>query len=390
LARTIERWRAGRSPHWLVAALWKVQAPGPDTDALLDAARLLDRQSPAFPTAAFLGVRLLTRLGRHADARAVLASLPARPAPGFNAETVNLLEAERLQLAPTLDQFLAHAPRAVVVKWDGPIPYANGRLVLKPRSHDEPVLDEDAAVVLAERLPLSRLVDASLSRRLPRRLRLRVALAAFTRAIVLQRDEAAGRLIPVLRDLAPILGADLDRYARAATTADRHRAGVLLLLNTPGATIDIQGGDDDYGFDVVEPAREFDHVFRDNWWCPVPAQPGRRTSTTVQLLYERGIVLAPAFVTAAERGAVERELRALAAAGPARNYLALAAIRMAKADPADPGAGRALARVVEGWRWACGERDGSTTPLPQQAFVMLHRLFPESEAAQRTRYWYRD
>ena len=58
--------------------------------------------------------------------------------------------------------------------------------------------------------------------------------------------------------------------------------------------------------------------------------------------------------------------------------------------PDDPAAPEALARVVDGWRWTCGEAATTTPPLPQQAFALLHRLFPKSEAAQRTKYWYRD
>ena len=263
---------------------------------------------------------------------------------------------------------------------------------MEKKSHDQPVFDEDAATILAEQFPLTRLVDAALSRRLPPRLRLRVAMAALTRALVLRRDEAGARLVPVLRGLAPVLAPDLDRYQRAASTDDRYRAGVVFLLNTPGATVDIRGAEDDQWFDVVEPAREFDHVFRRNWWCerqgffhlPTSTNPSR----VLELLYPGG-VKPPAFLTAAERATAERERRAILAGGLPRTVLARAAIRIAKEHPDDPAAPDALARVVDGWRWTCGE-DNTTPPLPQQAFAALHRLFPTSEAAQRTKVWYRE
>jgi hypothetical protein len=219
-------------------------------------------------------------------------------------------------------------------------------------------------------------------------------MAALTRAIVLRRDAAGARLLPVLRDLAPALRADLDRYARATTADDRYRAGVLLLLNTPGATVDVRGGEDDFWFEVAEPAREFEHVFRRNWWCDVKggyhiaAMVG--PSETVNLLYPDQRPATPAFVTAAERSAAERERRAILAEGPPAIFLAQAAIRMATQRPTDPSAAEALARVVDGWRFVCHDRDDSANPLPQQAFALLHRLFPQSEAAQRTKYWYRD
>jgi hypothetical protein len=389
--RALEQWRANNTPHWLVAALWHVRGPGPDANALLGAARLLPRQSPAFPTVAFLRIRLLTAVGRQRDARSLLASLPRRPAPGFNAETVNLFNAERLMLAENLDQFLANAPRTVVVEWTDPPRIPGGPRVLKAPNHDQPVLDEDAATTLAEHLPLTRLVDAALSPQLPRRLRLRVALAAFTRAIVLKRDEAGASLIPTLRDLASALGADLDRYARAATAADRYNAGVLLLLNTPGATVDVRGSEDDYWFGVTDPAREFDHLFRRNWWCESNGRfHATSISAAVHLLYPGDVVAAPVFVTTAERDIAARERRAILAEGPPRHFLGRAAIRLAAQHPEEPAMAEALARVVDGWRWTCGADEGSATPLPQQAFALLHRLFPKSDAAQRTKYWYRD
>jgi hypothetical protein len=393
LARPLEQWKEGDSAQWLVAALWQLQGRHPAADAVLDAARRVDRRSPAFPTVAFLRVHVLAALGRRREARDVLASLPVRSERGFGAEAVNLVKAERLMLAETFDQFLANATRTIVTNWtdrEGHLP--NGRVVLKPRSHDEPVLDEDASITFTERLPLDRLVEASLSKAMPSRLRLRAAMAAWTRAILLQRDDAGARLVPVLRELAPPLRDDLDRYARAGNAEDRHRAGVFLWLNTPGAGVTVRHLDDDYSFDVVDPAREFDHVFRRNWGCGFqdkvdPEKQGRGSSEVIRLLYADSRVPYPVFVTAAERSAVGRELRAIVATGAARSYLAVEAIRWAEAKPDDPAAAQALAQAVEGWRWGCGDDD--KWEIPRRAFTTLHRLFPKSDAAERTPYWYR-
>ncbi len=112
--RALARWQETKSTPWLVAALWTLPPDHASAGAVLDAAQAIDRSSPAFQTVAFLRVRLLAAAGRLEDARAALASLPDAPAPGFQAETVNLLRAERLMLARTLEEFLAAAPRAIV------------------------------------------------------------------------------------------------------------------------------------------------------------------------------------------------------------------------------------------------------------------------------------
>jgi len=62
--RSIARWRASRSPLWLVAAMWNADAPGPATAELIDAARAIDPSSPAYPTISFLRVRLLAAARR--------------------------------------------------------------------------------------------------------------------------------------------------------------------------------------------------------------------------------------------------------------------------------------------------------------------------------------
>jgi hypothetical protein len=387
LERAVLQWQRSQSPHWLVAVLWNLEPGHAAGPAVLDAAARVESSSPAYATVAFLRIRLLARSGRTDEARALLAALPSQPEDGFSAETVNLLKAERLMLARNFDEFLINAPRTIVVN-----PQNNP--VLRGRSRQgAPVpvtFDEDASTILGHRLPLARLVEASTGSTLPDRLRLRVAIAAFTRALLLERDEAARMVAPVLVTLAPQVRTDVNRYLHAATPADRRVASLLLLLRTPGMRITIIGPDDDFSFPLVEPVREFDHLLRRTWWCGPEMDLPRftdGTSESVALLHPSPYIPDPPFVSESDRAAAERELQALHAIGPARSYLATETIRWARTRPADPAAAEALARVVEGWRWNCGDND--TWQLPREAFRILHRQYPESEWAKKTRYWYR-
>jgi hypothetical protein len=249
--------------------------------------------------------------------------------------------------------------------------------------------DEDAATIFNQFLPLDRLVEASRKATLPDRLRRRVAVAAFSRALLLGRHSAAVAVAPTLRRLAPQVRNDIDRYVRAAPE-DRRAAGLLLLLRTPGMRITVSGPDDDFSYRVAEPVRTFDHLLRRTWWCgtEMSATINRdEASETISLLYPARQVPYPAFLTDAERAAVERESQALTAIGPARSYLAQETIKWARANPAAAGAAEALALVVEGWRWNCGDND--KWQLAREAFGLLHRQYPESEWAKKTRYWYR-
>jgi hypothetical protein len=258
---------------------------------------------------------------------------------------------------------------------------------------DRPIFGEDAAATLNDRLPLNRLVEAAGSRSLPNHLKLRIAMVAFSRAALLRRDDAALAAARILRALAPTIRADANRFVNAPNAGDRHRAALLLLLRTPGMHAAVASNENDVTYAVVEPPRRFDHLFRNNWWCGFGDrltldQRGTAGGDWIGLLYPEKRVPFPAFVSDTERTTLDEELTAIATTGSARSYLTSEAIRWAQSRPGDPDAAEALALAVEGWRWnTCA--DGGDSQLPQRAFQTLHKLFPTSEWAKRTKYWYR-
>jgi hypothetical protein len=381
LDRALAQWKGGRGAPWLVAALWKLPPDHAEAPALLQAAAALDPTSPAFPTVAFLRVRLLARRGEVAQARALLAALPAAPQPAFEAETLNLLAAERLMLATTLDDALRNAPRTIVAEYEM-------AMMSEPSTKTFPVFDGDAEVLFSERLPLSSLVAASASTTLPARLRQRVAAAALVRALMLKRYPEAVQAATALHDLAPSLHAELDRFKNATTPEDLHIAGLFLLLRVPGLRPTVQGVEDQESLRFKDPAKTFDHLFRRNWWCSFDPRGEERTATDNQLLsilYPGGMP-PPSFLSVDERSAVDRERREMAALGAAPTYLAREAVKWAVARPTDQDAAEALAHAVEGTRWGC--TDDKTTAASRSAFQTLHRLFPKTAWARKTKYWY--
>jgi hypothetical protein len=372
--RAVSRWRSTPTEPWLIAALWHVTGPHPAAGALLDGAAAVPATSTAYATVSFYRIRLLIALGRRDEARRLLAALPENPAPGFPIETINLFRAERLLLARDLDEFLRHAPRIGNAAYQ-PAYVPDARAVLS--------FDADAAVVLDRQLPLERLIEAALSSMLPQRLQTRVTIAAFTRAVVLDRQDEARRLAPTLRGLAPELGADLDNYlAQTAPSATRH-AAALLLVRTPGMTTHISGLDSNYSVDYTEPSRRHRDFFS-SWWCPGYEEE----SALVAMLYPAsGEIPTPAWVTPADHQAAATEHAQLLKAGSPARFLATAVLDFVREQPNSPAAPEALARVVNGWRRTC--RDAADAPLARRAFQQLHRRYPQSSWAKQTRYWHR-
>lgn len=388
-ARAMAQWKRTSSPTWLVAALWKIPPADPDAPAVLDAGGRVAKTSPAYLTVAFLRVRLLAARGEIDRARELLATLPSQPLPGADAETVNLLNAERFKVSRSMTELLSAAPRFVASeRLDGASWKDADQDPAAPPARRDPVFDDDAGIVFSWHLPLARLVEASTSTVLPARLRLRVASAAFTRAWMLGRDKEALAVAPVLRALSPGAAADVQTFESAAP-ADRHIAGLRLLLRTPGLRADVTGLEDNEYYEQKDLSRTFDHLFRRNWWCAFSVQNKGGVdpdAEVVTLLYDSREDLWPSFLTADERAAVQRERQAMAALGTAPNYLAAEAVTWAKSRPKDLDAAEALAHAVEGTRWGC--TDKGSTPASRTAFQTLHNLFPRSEWAQKTKYWY--
>jgi len=378
--QAIERWKAARTVTALMAALWSAPASHPDTPALLTAAAAVPRTSPAFATASFLRVRLLIQRGTIDEARTTLAALPSAIGAGVNAETLNLLRAERFATARSLDELLTYAPRDVAV------PAADLTMLAgAPLKLDRPSWDDDVAALFNGRLPLDQLVAAAESTRLPARLRARVAQSAVTRALLLDRPDAGGRAAAVLSQLVPTLRADLARYAAASDGDARRRAGVLLLLRTPGLSVNVIGRDTNDSYGRAEPHRTFGHASLKNWWCGVADDVG---TAPASLVTGTGRAPSPLFLNDDERQAADRERAAIAAAEAPRTFVIKEAIAWATARRADPDAAEALALAIEGWRWSACSYDEPKSDLPRRAFTLLHRQFPDSEWAKKTKYWY--
>lgn len=371
LGRALQRWTDTQSPAWLVSVLWKIPPAHSATANVLLAAAAIPRQSPAYATVAFLRVRLMLARGERNAARALLAELPVKAQPGFPEESINLLKAARLQLANSLDELLVNSVRTVL---DPAMPTSGNRL-----------LEDDASELLTYRLPLSRLVDASRSKLLPDRIRYRLAAAALSRALVLRRDDVAREAATALSSVAPAARRDLDRYLGATSAEERHRAGLLIMARTLGMHAYVPGRRD-FGTIPVHDWMSEDLV--GSWWCTTV--DGRLTSRLVDepsgvesMFHQTQTDDFPSFLTGDERADVREEIAALVKLGHPQGYLAEEAIKWAQEAPQDLRAAEALATVVRRGRWSC-----SVPASSRRAFQTLHRVFPTSVWAQRTRYWY--
>jgi hypothetical protein len=367
-AHAVRRWRETRSLPWLMATLWRIGPQHPEAAAVLSASAAVPRTSPAYPTVSFFRVRLLIQRGDRATARTVLETLPSATGPGIDQEALNLLRAARVATADTFDEVLANASR---------------RLVLKDPPPPGPVFGDDAARIFDRGLPLARLADAAESPLLAANLRGQLAVAAFTRAVVLDRPDVAGRMATVLKTAVPVLRSDVDRYLAVSDPQAQRHAAVLLLQRAPRMTTAVEGSVDGIGI-VVRASSHVAHYPNDAWWCTTRPDSD---AGEVTLLGDRTKVTPPVFLSAAERTALVEEATALKAAGAGREFLAREAVAWSAAATQDRDVPESLARAVHGWRLSvCPPATDRT--LSRRAFDTLHRAYGRTTWAAQTPYWF--
>ncbi len=383
LDHAVERWNQTAQLPWLVASLVKLDATDARAPELLRAAGRVQPGSPAFPTVAFHSIRLLMASGQPDEARGRLDALLARDRKSFSRSTENLLRAQRMKLARNVDEFLRFAPR-VQVGDQGDV----GEVEARPGTRDpqRTLFDTDAARLLNEMAPLAMLRRAAVGKTLPSTLRREVVLSAWVRAVLLEDHQTAVALAPAVVEFEPELKDDLKSYVGAEALEARNFAAAFLLLRSPGlhpyVATSLPRAD----------VRRLDN-FRYNWWCPFRPAPGShyylettRFSTPLQMVYPGGEMEAPEFLSAAEKKEGAAQWAKLSALPTAPNYLAEQVIAWARRNPQDPRVAEALHLAVRATRYGCG--DTETTKWSRQAFQLLHKRYPDSSWAKKTKYWY--
>ncbi len=377
VSHALDRWRSSGSQAWLVVALSHARPDGAQREELLNAAAsAIAPASPAYPTIAFHRARLLLLSGRATDARAVLDTLQRSHLPR---SAMNLVKAARLATARTFDEYLEDAVRSPLDAEDA-----------------QPTLDRDVVDAINQRFPLSLMARMAGSARLPMEVRREVALATFTRAVLLGRADAVRDLLPAVAQFEPSLAKRLEPLRKAGDETSLQDEGILLLVQLPGLRPFVPAGR------AREPGTmgTIDNL-RDNWWCafsgegvvPYETQYWRRgTSERLELpqqaLYaDAAAVSDPAFLTADDRRQADAERERLQRSETAPNELGRRVLEWARAHPQDTRVPEALHLVVRATRYGC--TDDATAAMSRAAFTLLHRRYPKSPWTAKTPLWFK-
>ena len=366
----VSKWRASKSVPWLVAAVMLARAGAPEARELSDAAQRLPKTSPAYLTTRYYLIQSDIDAGHDAEARAALARLPEPESMPGSAR--NLFQQQREHTAESFAAFLRYSQIVPVsLVWDTPLWPDDA----ERDAPSKPLFDDYAAEILNERSSLRQLATAIEGNALEATLRKRVAYGAWTRAALIDAEQADS-LAGLVSTLEPSLAPDLQRY-REAKGADKHFAAVWTFLHNPGLRPYVEPGSN--GRDPAQ-VHEMDH-FRDNWWCE-----GMSAARDTRPADSRTPAPFPPFVSAADKTAATGEWERLSKIETGPNYLGRQVLAWAKQHPDDARIPEALHLVVNGTHYGCANDD--TINVSRAAFDLLHRRYPKSEWTAKTRYYY--
>jgi hypothetical protein len=367
-------WRQEHRLPWLVAAI----AKGDAEIELMDAAAEVKPDSPAYATVNYYRIGLMLGAGKRVEARALADTVLAGLGPNDMASTRNAFLAERMQTARSLAEFLADAPRTMIESESSNAEMAQcvgtgaaNRCAAKipPRQ-----FDVDAAGFFNTQMPLDLWEEAAQSSALPKHLRDAVAWAAWMRALGLGDAAAAKRMSGLLPDAVRKTSGDSDGFP-----------ATLALLRNPGLRPYLEQG--------VQRSVTYAMLddYRDNWW-------GSRWGDGDWRLERYGTDNLKAeppghtdFLTAQQQKQAANEDARLNALPVAAVWLGQRAIAYVKAHPDDKDAAEALALTVRATHLSSssGEsKEDGESAVSKQAFEMLHRMYPKSPWALRTKYYY--
>jgi hypothetical protein len=245
--------------------------------------------------------------------------------------------------------------------------------------------DTDSTAIMNRAMPLAMLTRPLAGDALPPALRREVALAAWTRAIVLKDETVARTLAPTVAEVAPELKPRMNAYTGAATPVARRVEAIYTILWNPGMRPYVAAG----GGRTAALGQIDD--YRDNWWCSAAGASAQWFANKYVWSQPSGGVAdqkltVPAFFSAADRDAGASEASRLAAtSGP--NLMLAETIAAVKLNPADSRNPEALHRTIMSVRYGCG--DANTAKWSKAAFDLLHSRYPKSEWAAKTKFWFK-
>lgn len=360
LEATRQHWQKHGDAVWL-APLLTFAKPGELSEAEKKAAAAVPASHPLYQTMQYNFLRLAVSENHLAQADKDIDRLLASQGKGMSVATTNRFLALKMLTAGSMDGFVKAGRRVLdPVERGAPIDDA---------AKDPEGTDDDFRLAVYRYLPMASLKALYANPDLLPAWKVELRETMFTRALIANDEATALSLLDSVAEGRNTTAHLYARYRKAASGAERKLAAALILVNTPELRPQV----------VNNANLGFDRYGK-------PLSIGDRPAP------------APRFLSKEQRAEADREQQALRQLSLRSIFLAPTLMAWASAKPNDAEAPKALHLLVASTRneysWAPIAEEGSAahwelrSKYSKQAFAMLHKLYPNSDWAKKTKYYY--
>ncbi len=377
------KWKETKKLSWYVAAISKAQKDSPQLLELLTEADRTPVNSPAYPTVRYHQIQLLLLTGKPAEAKQKLNEVMGAGFKTLSRSTQNKFIAERMTLAENLEEFLKYAQRqAATFVWTDDGNEQGDDLKLNKELipwKNRTMFDMDSVAFFNEKMPLSVLREAALSRNLPDHLTGFLVIAVWTRAFMLGNQSIQNEFAPLVAKYKRNYDPSFTRLAASSGAANTEAAALLGVLRNPTIQPFVPIG---MGREGSAPT-SIDSI-RGNWWCPQDQNiEGHSHYDNYEFRYPTNY---PDFLAPGQKTAAASEHKQLLANGAAGTYLAKRALDFATKNAGNPSVPEILHLAVRATRYGC--TDAETLKVSKACFDYLQKKFAGNEWTKKTPYYF--
>lgn len=399
----LEMFRSSRSDLWLMTAITKAKANSNAVAEVIDAAERMNTSSAAYPTVAYRLASLYIDKGEKEKARVLLDKILASP-DNLPISTVNELMDVRQKINSSMDEYLRYSLRKPFAfdydymsgsidqivaeqkqyynaEYDGDDRDAFNRRIdeeFAPQRlwQDRLFISERTIEEINQNFPASVLIDLQNSHVLPDYLKAKAAVAAFTRALLLDDVSLIKTSAPAVISAMPELRTKIDAIVNAADNNSRRTAALYFLITDPMFSPYLEPG-----------LGNLENVYEDysagNWWCEQYDEYWDEESNTSR---PRSSLKKPDFLSAEQIRTAAAENEKIRELGDAPAYFAERTFELARTNASDPRLPEMLyySYVANTWnKYGCG---GDSEKMAE-ARGLLNRMFPSSQWTQKADGW---
>jgi hypothetical protein len=246
---------------------------------------------------------------------------------------------------------------------------------------DAPFIDADAAYAMSSFMPLPMMARVVLTPDLPSNIKRDLALAVWTRAVLLDDPATAKSMADILAPFFPQFADNWSAYRHATDLAGQKVEASLLLLKLPAAR-----PYPDFGLGY-QYKRDVIGRFGPRWWAKEDTPFADTDDNGAPLLcIDCGLPLslvAPPFSTESEKSRAKADNERLSQLPGSSTWLGGIVIAWARAHLTDPRVPEALHNVVRATQY--GDMDSDTS---KAAYELLHSKFPRNSWTAKTPLWF--